>query len=572
MLIDLDLPRRAQPKATQKHRQTADAAKHAAHDVECAGRQVAAKQARTAAHAAEIAKQAGREPHQTARNARKAWDERVRSLLAATNPLARFVLNMSYLNSERPIPSMTNEWQSPVESAAMGPMDIVAGQTEPRALATLGENGDPRARSILEQAKLPAFILQASREREETTIAARAGGYGALHQEIPSHARFEEIRRSPQSQMLPGNYLEAIARVEALPPTTMLQSLLAASASALPPPADQSVRGFPGMYRGIDSSTVAQSLLAASDSAPSPPADQSVRRFPGMYRGIDSSTVAQSLLAASDSAPFPPADQSVRRFPGMYRGFESSPVAQSLSAASACVPPPPLNQIAQLSPGVSWGTDSAPVAQSLLAASASVQAPPLDLAGRDFGAVPNEVHFAPIAPSVASAFASRNQDPETTQWLEQAASAFSPEITRNRAIETSEAVRTLEPGVNGASAAASAIPSIEGTRAALEGPSLLARERLLGASEPTRGTIGGPGPADRHGSPRRRDRDVHPRIGAMRSHGPASDASVSQVRDGLRAGCSSGQAGAIYWPDRRHWGAILNSHREPSNPNEQLIP
>ncbi len=92
MLIEAEVQTRATWDPRRAIRERADAARQAAHDHESAARQLATKQARAASHATEVAKQAEREQYQPANDKGKGWDERIRTILAATQPVTGFGL------------------------------------------------------------------------------------------------------------------------------------------------------------------------------------------------------------------------------------------------------------------------------------------------------------------------------------------------------------------------------------------------------------------------------------------------------------------------------------------------
>ncbi len=188
MLIEAAVQTRATWNQTRAIRETADAARQAAHDQEGAARQLATKP-RAAARAAAVAKQAVREQYLAANDERKGWNERIRSLLTATQPVVGLALRTARPTSDPTILNTIIEQSNRVGTALIEATDVMIDQVgEPRTLASLGESLGRPAQAMLGQSELQALALQSTREAERLTVAANALGYGAVDNAMTSQA------------------------------------------------------------------------------------------------------------------------------------------------------------------------------------------------------------------------------------------------------------------------------------------------------------------------------------------------------------------------------------------------
>jgi len=497
----------AQPRAKSKQRratwETADATKRAAHEHESRARQLTAKQALAATNTAEIAKQAGREKDTTAHEARKEWDERIRSILAATKPDAQLLMDAPRLSSDLAIPDTTAERLSRVDAVPAEPTDIMTDQTKrPLLLATLNNN-------------------------KATNIAAR------------DDVSVSQLRNTERLAGLHSPSLNQVATdiPEGVDSASTARALIAAFTSLHSPSLNQVV---PDVSWNSVLAPIAQSLPAAFASLHSPSLEKAAQVFPEVPSVVHSPPMAQSLSAMFASPQSPSLDQVV---PNVSRSAASTPMARSLSAVFASPQSPSLDQVV---PNVSRSAALAPMAWSLSGVLTSSHSPSPYRAARGSPDVSNWVYPTSMAQSLSPAFASGMQDPETARWLEEATRASSPDIICNQTIQLpkirdaddqrspdrfqSLAIdrrippeRRFEPMLSGimqqegqhrfdrqeiiaqlrtslgaepqrsilepATATGISMPGISATGA--ESTSFLARERLLGAADPTRGTGGG---------------------------------------------------------------------------------
>lgn len=434
MPIDAEIHRRATPNERQPGRETADAANRAAHEHECAASQLDVKQTRAARHAAEIAKQAGREQDWTARDAREAWDERIRSMLAATKSAPRWPPELSYLNSVPAIPDPTLERLGQVDTAPIEPADFMTVQArELQRLASLGDNGDLRAQAFVGPVELPALAPHTLPQTERTTLGANARGYGEPEQEIFAQARFDALLRSrAQGQTIGHEYPKPIGQITDL----------------IPPGTDQ-----------------AASLAGYLDTANS--------QLPGTER-----------LAKLQS---PSPDHVARVFPDVSRRVYSAHIAQSISGAAASLQSPSLDHIAQVSPGISNGDVLAPIAQSTLGSVAAPTPDPetaqwLERAVRASAPEITRNRTFQLGMSRDSDKPAFGERPvESDGRFRFHSQELSGQIRNKYGALTQRAI--LEHTT------ATAIGMPVGAAAGGESASLLERQRLLGISEPTRATM-----------------------------------------------------------------------------------
>jgi len=187
MLIEAE----AQTQATSDQRRATRETTDAALDQEGAARQLATKQARAATHATEVAKQAEREKYRDANDEQKGWDERIRSILRATQPVAAIVPGTARPMSDLAILNTIIGRFNQVGTALIEAADVMIDQAgEPRTLASLGENLGRPAQAMLGQLGNQALALQTSQEAERMTLAAKAWGYGAVQNGMISQALY----------------------------------------------------------------------------------------------------------------------------------------------------------------------------------------------------------------------------------------------------------------------------------------------------------------------------------------------------------------------------------------------
>jgi len=200
------------------------AALQAALDQEGAARQLVSKQAWAAARATEVAKHAETEHYRAAHDERMRWDERIRSILTAAQPVAAFEPGMARPASDGAIVNTIIEQSNQIDLPAIKATDVMIGQAgEPQALAGTGQNLGRPALAAPEKLDLQALALQASPQADRMTVAAKSWSDGAAAIGMNSQALYSQSM-NPLVQISPNMIKEGY-------PSRLDQSLLAAFAS-----------------------------------------------------------------------------------------------------------------------------------------------------------------------------------------------------------------------------------------------------------------------------------------------------------------------------------------------------
>jgi hypothetical protein len=214
-----DLPAQAKPPGRRPASKTADAPNRVARDWANVFGQFAAIRARAAKHAAKIAEQAGHEKYEAAQRTRNRWNERIRSILASTMPVARFVYDVPQLSADPAFPDAIIKPPSEVDGASIKPMTEATDRPgAPQAMPSRSVNGGRRPQASREQLD---HLLRASRPSPEVvraTLSAKYWSGGSLHKKILSEARIDESRKLQAHGQLPlGEAPESTGRIAAFP-------------------------------------------------------------------------------------------------------------------------------------------------------------------------------------------------------------------------------------------------------------------------------------------------------------------------------------------------------------------